>query len=326
MKRYLTLIAIASIVLPTSFAFAEAHGAAQTVLTVEVVNDSENGTPITGDQVLVQIYDHGNLLKTLEGEVAANGKAIFENVPTGDKIAARPHAKHSNMMFSGDTVALVPIKSEFSARVPVYDISTDKSHLSIQMHHLMIKTDGDTLVFTEYMQLVNSSTMAVSSPEEEGDKPGAVVEIRLPKGFRDFKPQSYFVEEALVFTENGFYDTMAVPPGEFQVAFKYVLDITSETMDIARAVTLPTSKMVIFAELGAAEVKGLGELRSRATTTTGAEVKYHTISDIPSGKEIAFQITGLTPKAFRMPTWVILAGVFAAVMAIVVWRMLPAKS
>ena len=96
--------------MPASFAFAEAHAAGQNVLTVEVVNETTNGTAVTGDQVYVQIYDHGQPLSPLEGKVGADGKVVFENVPTGDKIAAAPRAKHNDMMFSGNTVALVAAK------------------------------------------------------------------------------------------------------------------------------------------------------------------------------------------------------------------------
>ncbi len=181
LKRFLILIAIAIAVLPTSFVFAEAHGGAQNVLTVEVVNETVNGTAVTGDTVYLQIYDHGSLVQTLEGKVGADGRVVFENLTTGDKIAALPRAKHNNMVFNGNTVALVPMKKVFQARIPVYDISTDKSHLSIETHHLMIKKSGETLVFTEYMQLVNSSGMAVSSKEDAE----VVIEVKLPKGFTD---------------------------------------------------------------------------------------------------------------------------------------------
>jgi len=317
---------LAGFVLPASLAGAQAQGASQGVLTVEVLNETANGTAVTGDPVFVQIYDHGQLLSTLEGKVGADGKAVFENIPTGDKIAAVPRSKHNNMMFSGNTVALVAAKSAFSARVPVFDVSTDKSSLSIRMHHLMIKSTVDTLVFTEYMQLVNSSNMAVSSSDEDGKDSPAVVEIKLPKGFKDLKTLAYFEQDALVVTDDGFYDTMAVPPGEYQVSFTYTLDITSETIDIVKGITLPTSKLVVFAELGQAELRGLGEAKNRATTTAGSEMRYYTRDNVAAGEKITFQLAGFTVSNSGPPAWVILAVVFGVVMVVVVLRLRPGKS
>jgi len=326
LKQSFTLMILSSFVLSASLAGARAQGASQAVLTVEVVNETPSGTPVTGDPVFVHIYDHGQVLRTLEGRVGADGKAVFENVPTGDKIAAVPRSKHNNMMFSGNTVALVAAKDAFSARISVFDVSTDKSSLSIRMHHLMIESTVDTLVFTEFMQLANSSNMAVTSKEEEGKDQGVVLEIKLPKGFKDLEAVSYFEEHALVVTDEGFYDTMAVPPGEHQVSFTYTLDITSKTMDIVKGITLPTSKLVVFAELGQAELLGLGEAKNRATSTAGTEIKYYTRDKVAAGEEITFQLAGLTVRNSGPSAWVILAVVFGVVMVVVVLRLRPGKT
>lgn len=326
LKQLLAVMILSSFVLPASLAGAGAHGATQGVLTVEVVNETANGTDVTGDPVFVYIYDHGQLLSTLEEKVGADGKAVFENVPTGDKIAAVPRSKHSNMMFSGTTVALVAAKSTFSSRVLVFDVSTDKSSLSIRMHHLMIKSTANALMFTEFMQLVNSSNMAVTSKEEQGKDEGVVLEIKLPKGFKDLEAKEYFEEQALVVTDEGFYDTMAVPPGEHQVSFTYTLDITSKTMDIVKGITLPTSKLVVFAQLGTAELRGLGEVVNRATSDAGTEMKYYTREKLAAGEEIALQLAGFTVSNSGPPAWVILAVVFGVVMVVVVLRLRPGKN
>jgi len=176
------------------------------------------------------------------------------------------------------------------------------------------------------MQLVNSSNMAVSSSDEDGKDSPAVVEIKLPKGFNDLKTLAYFEQDALVVTDDGFYDTMAVPPGEYQVSFTYTLDITSETIDIVKGITLPTSKLVVFAELGQAELRGLGEAKNRATTTAGSEMRYYTRDNVAAGEEITFQLAGFTVSNSGPPAWVILAVVFGVVMVVVVLRLRPGKS
>jgi hypothetical protein len=80
------------------------------------------------------------------------------------------------------------------------------------------------------MQLKNSSDMAVSSKQKDGENREVILEIMLPKGFQNLKSTSYFKDAALVITEQGFYDTMAVPPGEYAVNFSYTLDITSSIL------------------------------------------------------------------------------------------------
>lgn len=325
MKQFLTLIALSSLASVASFAAGQAEPASQTVLTVEVVNETPNGTAVEGDPVFVQIYDHGKVLSSLEGKVGADGKAVFENVPTGDMIRALARSKHNNMMFYGRAVALKPTDGGHVARIPVYDTSDDKTNLSITTHHLMITVAANKLMFKEYMQLVNSSNMAVTSAED--DEKSAVIEIKLPKGFKNLETLSYFEEQALVITDEGFYDTMAVPPGEYQVSFAYTLDITSSEMDIVKGITLPTAKLVVFAELGAAELHGLGEAKSHITSDDGAKIKYYTRDNLAAGNNIGFQITGFNVVADSGPRiWVILAVVFGVVLVLVALRMRPVKS
>ncbi|MHC4733177.1 MAG: hypothetical protein ACYTDW_01780 [Planctomycetota bacterium] len=91
------------------------------------------------DEVNVDIYENSQLLHSLKGEVAADGKAVFDDVPIGDNIIALARAKHQDMMFNGRVVGLKPTEDRHLAHVEVYDVSWDKSHLSVGVHHIIIK-------------------------------------------------------------------------------------------------------------------------------------------------------------------------------------------
>ena len=325
MKHFLAIVTSLLLSCAVCFANETAQTPSQPVLTVEVTNRTENGSTVAEDEVIVQIYKDGQLLDTLEGKAAAEGMAVFENVPTGPHVVALPRAKHQDMMFSGPAVALRPGEDRIAANVPVFDVSFDKSKLSIQTHHIMIKTLPTALEFTEFMQLTNSSDMAVSSDQEDDQGKPIVLKIMLPDGFKNLKFTSYFQENALVVTEKGFYDTMAVPPGQFSLNFSYTLDIASETLDIVKRFSLPTSSLILFAELGQAKLQGLGELYNSATGPNGAAIEYYKRSDLAPEEKIAFQITGFNVSTSGPAMWVILAVVFGAILVLVVLRMRPTK-
>ena len=135
MKRFLAAMILSGLFLPAALAAEETQAPSQTVLTVEVVNGTVNGDPVTGDEVIVQVYERGELLRTLEGKVAADGKAVFESVPAGDKIVALARSKHNDMMFTGSPVAIKLTEDGYLARVQVFDASNDTSGLSVQTHH-----------------------------------------------------------------------------------------------------------------------------------------------------------------------------------------------
>jgi hypothetical protein len=208
------------------------------------------------------------------------------------------------------------------AHVEVYDVSWDKSHLSVGVHHIIIKALSTFLEISEYMQLKNSSDMAVSSKQKDGENREVILEIMLPKGFQNLKSTSYFKDAALVITEQGFYDTMAVPPGEYAVNFSYILDITSSTMDIVKEISLPTSNLIVFAELGQAKLKGLGQADNKLITSSGTPMEYYKLSDLTATEEIAFQITGFNVNTSGFTTWVILSLTFGVLVVFVFLRLL----
>jgi hypothetical protein len=211
-------------------------------LTIDVTNRTANGTATLNDEVLVNIYEQGKPTQTLKGNIDSEGKAVFENVPTGNNITALPRIKHQNMMFNGHPIALKPGQTVFNGHVEVYEVSTDKSKLSTAAHHFIIKVEANSLLITEYMRLNNSSDMAITSEEKDENDNTKVIEVTLPKGFKDLTCLRYFQKNALVITKDGFYDTMATPPGQYDAEFSYSLEIDSETIDIVKKISLPTSE------------------------------------------------------------------------------------
>lgn len=308
------------------FAAEAAVAAPRAVLTVEVTNGTANGASVTDDVVTVLIYEHGQLLHTLDSTVAAAGLAVFESVPTGDHTVALARAKHQDMMFNGRPVTLRPGEKEFFAPVQVFDVSDDVSNLSIGTHHLIIKARPVHLEITEYMQLKNSSDMAVTSKERDDQNRPIVLEIMLPEGFKNLRFSGYLEDDALVATEKGFYDTLAVPPGEYQVTFSYTLDVTSDSMDIVKEISLPTSSFVVFAELGQAELQGLGEAENRLIRSNGVPMEYYKQSNLAPAEKITFQITGFKVNESALATWVILAAVFGAIVVLALSRLRPKEN
>jgi hypothetical protein len=145
--------------------------------------------------------------------------------------------------------------------------------------------------------------------------------VKLPAGFKNVRSFSYFEDEALVITEGGFYDTMAVPPGEQHVTFAYTLDVTSEIMDFVKTVSLPTSNFALFADLGQAKIRGLGETPQQAIRPSGESMQYYERGSLARGQEVAFQLTNLDVGSSYLALWIIAAAVVIAVTALVVLRL-----
>jgi hypothetical protein len=278
------------------------------------------------DEVLVNIFEQRKLIQTLTGNIDPQGKAVFENIPTGNNITALPRVRHQDMMFNGHPIAIKTGQTVFNGHVEVYEVSTDKSKLSVAVHHFIIKVESDSLRITEYMRIDNSSDRAITSAEKDENDNAKVIEVILPKGFKNLTCSRYFQQNALVITKDGFYDTMATPPGQYDAEFSYSLEIDSETIDIIKKISLPTSEFMVFSLLDKGRLQGLGNPGGEVNLADGSSAEYFSFPQLKAGQQIQFQAVGFNVKKSNSSVLIILIVVFAMIAMLVIWRLRGQKS
>lgn len=296
-------------------------GSGGLVLSVEVTNGTENGHTVAGDNATLTIYEHNKPVDRLEGKVGADGKAVFENIQGGEHVVAFVQVFHEGMSFGSNAVVLKAGQEQANAQVQVFDVSYDVSVLSAKTHHIILKRQDNSVLLTEYIQLVNPSDMAIGSKEKDSGGRPMVLTIPLPKGFQNFTSSSYFEPQALGFTEESFYDTMGVPPGSHEIIFSYTLEIKSCTMDVTKKISLPTSHFVLYSQLGEKKIQGLGDAAGELALGDGTPSEYFVLGNIPVGKEVKFKIAGLSTSVGNKSSWIILAVVFGAIIVVAVLRL-----
>jgi hypothetical protein len=190
---------------------------------------------------------------------------------------------------------------------------------------MILKATPGSLEITEYMHIKNSSDFAITSSSRDNRNRPIVFEIMLPHGFRNLKPLSYFQGQEIVVTDDGFYDTMAVPPGEQHARFSYTLDVKSETLDITKTITLPTSEFVLFAELGQAKIRDLNENAQQASRSSGAAMEYYSRNELAPGDVVTFQLTNLDTGASALTKWIIALAAISAITILIALFLTPKK-
>jgi hypothetical protein len=320
--RYLSATTLCAALLLLSLPIrlaAQAEGLAQVI--VEVTNATAGGATVVGDEVTLQVYRHEQPVQMLGAKVGEDGKAAFEAVTSGPHLQAVARVKHQSMSFRSRSVALSAEGSPFSVPVTVYDVSTDTSTLSVGTHHIMIGVRDSSLQLSEYIQLRNPSDKAVTSADRDTGNRPVVVAFKLPEGFRDLAPSSYLEPGSLVITPEGFYDTLAVPPGEHHISFSYRVPIDHDTVSLTREVSLPTSELAIFWEQGQGTLEGLGDPESRLVNNENVPVEYYRRTDLKPGDKITFRISGFNMATPDSHTWIVLVVAFVFVGVIVLWRL-----
>jgi hypothetical protein len=325
-KYFLIILILCSSPAASFVAGQDTEADIQTSLTINVTNRTPNGTEPVNDEVYVNIYEQGKLKQTLEGSVDSQGKAVFRNVPTGGGLTAVPVVKHQNMAFNGHPVALNRGQTAFVGHVDVFEVSTDKTKLSVTVHHLIIKLETNHLRITEYMQLNNASDTAITDDREDKAEKSKVIEVYLPRGFGNLVCSRYFRQNALVITEDGFHDTMAIPPGTFDAEFSYTLPIDSQTIGITKEISLPTSALMVFPLLDKGQIKGLGRPEGQIKLADGSSAKYFIFRSLEAGQKLEFQLDGLIAEQSNNTILIVAVVAFAVIALFVVRRLMAQKS
>lgn len=290
-------------------------------LHVRVINVTAQGRPVSGDEVMVERYNEDTLIDRIQGLVNDEGWAVFENVYVENLTNLQPSARHDNVRFWGDRVAVPPGQNSLTSVVHLYDVTDDMSQLSTSPYHIIIKQGPQGLVVQEYLELINASDKAIHSSLTDSEGRNKTLIISLPNGYKHFSTTSYLVPGALIFTEEEFYDPMAIPPGSHKVIFGYTLDIKSDPMAFSKKITLPTSSATVFIALENVTVEGLGPLQGELTLTDGVKSQYYTVGDLSADETISFQIRGLKVSDSGLSTWVLLGIVFGIILVVVIWRL-----
>ncbi|MDD5458002.1 MAG: hypothetical protein PHF37_01215 [Phycisphaerae bacterium] len=325
MRYIITLIMVLNLFFPVFCAAdmaccAEDANGFTASLTVDVINGTEGASAAADDTVTIQIYGHDQLIKKLDGVVDANSQIVFSDIHITGQSMAIAKVKHGGMMFSGHPAVITSDVNNVNIAVYVYEVSYDNSNLSAATHHMIIETGPDGLKISEYIQLKNVSDMAISSEQTDSENRPVVLKMMLPKEFHNFKSISYFDENALIVTRDGFYDTMAIPPGEYSAAFFYTLDIDRPTINITKKISLPTSDLIIFIEADGTRVEGLGQPDNTVSRSGGTSMTYYKISGLAKGDEVDFRIKGFN-VAEKLPVEIILVMVFGVVIIFVILRL-----
>jgi hypothetical protein len=297
------------------------------LIQVVVTNETGGLSPAADAEVTLTIYRDNKVLEQRTGRSDRQGVCPFEQVPTGRAMAVVASAKNQDMMFSSRAISLEHAHEPmYQLDISVYDVSTDTSVLSIGTHHFVLQLEPQGVFVDEYIQIVNDSDRAVISDQKTPDGKPVVLELFLPMGFKDVSYSKYFVEHAIVTTDRGFIDTMAVPPGKHDAVFSYPLKSDSGTLQVVKKVSLPTKDFRVFTQLRGASLDGLSTPLGQMTLSNGSSADYYPSASLQAGDEVSFKITGLSVAQDQDDLWVMFGAIFGVVTLVGIIRLFARKA
>ncbi|MDZ7314943.1 MAG: hypothetical protein ONB24_02345 [candidate division KSB1 bacterium] len=121
----------------------------------------------------------------------------------------------------------------------IFDTTTERTSLSVPMHHLIVEEAQDRLHFREMRVLQNGGKLTIVSKADE-----PLLRIALPSGLSDFSPLTRDFDLAI---EGDSLSVRGVlPPGNRTLSFSYTIAVTRNEIHLSLQFPVPTRNLDLF--------------------------------------------------------------------------------
>ncbi len=228
---------------------------------------------------------------TLEGPVAEDGTFRFDEVPALPHRVFLATVEYQDLTYVSDVVTVVPPDdTQVDLTVTIYDTTTDTATLRFQGLHIFVDFQGDTLRVAELYLLQNTGDKTVIAAEEGA----GVVRYYLPPEATNlqFEQGQGTLGDRFLETDDGFVDTFAVPPGQFQVLFAYELPYPNHEAEIRHPVSLPVDTFAVLVPAEGVTVEGQGLVPGEVQDVQGMQVRIYQGPSLQAGEEVNVRLSG----------------------------------
>lgn len=293
----LLLAGISLLLLFSSPVEAEDHGGS---VAGRVVNGTPGSEAPSNIEVRLRILRPGQAPEIRTTMTDGEGRFFFQDVP--DDVSR--YSLEANYLGVEYTLDAAPSGALSNLQLSVYEATTDMGNITIVSNSVLVlgaDVRSGTLSLMELVRVANNGNRVfVPDPVEQM----RFLRFPLPPGATNLDIQSELPQGDAVQVDRGFGMTTPVPPGEFGVAFSYVVPYEGTTFDFSRNLRYGagTMRVLVPQSLGleaAAAIEETGD-----TTIGGATFTLFQGTGIGPGESISMELEGLpTPSAWDRLMW-----------------------
>lgn len=259
-------------------------------LVVQILNANELEN-IDSLSAVIYGYDHMTEAYSTTVAFSADGTAKLANVPMPEGRMFQAAVDYGGVTY-GSNIGIVETEpTTITLQMSLYDTTTDASVLQIDRLHIFFEfPEPDIVQVVELFVISNPSGKTVVSPE-----PGEpAVRFALPEGASNLRFQDGEIGQRYVITEEGFGDTLGVPPtGEpYQVLFAFDLPYEKNKVNIEQKLLLDTAAVILLAPDDGVDVESDQLTYSGSQAVEGVNYGLYTSESIPSGGILSVRLSG----------------------------------
>jgi hypothetical protein len=328
----ITFLIALVITIVSLFAFALPASARILTNTGQISGQLRDGTkrnaPVAGQSVTLQMAQGQTAsdLKTVPTD--ARGMFSFSGLNTDKTISYAVYTLYQKAQYFTGLISLGD-RPEQQLNLLVYDATTSVSNIAIVQANILIdKADArrGLLTITESFVFENLGlTTYVGSLQASGQKPNAL-RFSLPSGARQLSLKVGFDGYNVVQVDPGFASDAAIPPGQSQFAFSFLVPYSASRYDFADTVVYPTVDLSVLTPLDYHATSGI--LASKGSVNVSQQA-YQQLEakQLLAGTQVHVELDGLpaptnqtnSSQTDQSPPWFIAVVVLMLAIVAATW-------
>ncbi|MCD6506293.1 carboxypeptidase regulatory-like domain-containing protein [Candidatus Poribacteria bacterium] len=242
--------------------------------------------PLPSQEVVLKGWRGNSIALEKKAKTDGEGRFEFSGLKIDEGLSYEVSTQHQGVEYSSDAFALTKDKKEAEITLEVYDLSEDKSKISIPFCHIVLSEGEGGFEVLETFSLMNTGKTAFPN-----------LTLELPKGIENLKLIQGFMECCTQITGNKVIHSMALKPGGYVFSLRYSMK-RSERLDLSRTFPFDVKHLSIITRLDTIDVSSPGFQPKRVETVEDKSFYTFPMENVKGGKKVEIVLrTGVKPRS-----------------------------
>jgi hypothetical protein len=241
-RPFLLIVGMLAFSIAPASAFAQTLSGGDGRIYGRLLDGSKNSTPLAGQMVTLQVAQLGNGRDLATAKTDAHGNYNFPNLSTDKTLNYAVYIRYQGAQYISDLVTLDsrPVQQ---VNLTVYDATTSASKIAIVDATILIHAPDaqkGLITISEFFDFQNLDRYTyVGSLDASKGRPNALL-FSLPLKAQHVSLSQGFSGYNVIQVDRGFASDVALPPGDSQFAFSFVVPYSSTSYDFSYTAFYPT--------------------------------------------------------------------------------------
>ncbi|MDW7680225.1 MAG: hypothetical protein SCK70_06650, partial [bacterium] len=257
-----------------------------------VYNGTQDSALVNNIDVQLLVYRGNMLIDDSSHTTTTNtaGRFRFSELQIDSTLVIYPRATYNTVVYYGVGVRLNERQFQKNSNIVVYDTTSQKHHLAVQMEHIFLTAENGKINIREIFLIANNGEKTFMGERTKETNRRFVLQFPLVKGFENFELLTPEAQNSVFIENNSLYEVDLLPPGSRQLSFRFQVSHSGEQWRYSRPIFYPTGGINIFLSQPELTIEGPGIAAMGDFHIKGAKYQHFSMQHLMPGMMMEFTL------------------------------------